>query len=150
MTDFSIRRGSSEDLELIVRVYRESMKSYFEAQLGYWDEEAARKRLLSTDPEDHEIIEVDGEAVGFSLVQTTDEEIHVYRLFLLPSHQGQGIGSAYMRDLCNRADNCRLPIVLRILKVNPAKRLYERFGFVTTDETKSHYNMSRQPVPRNQ
>ena len=126
------------------------MKSYFEAQLGHWDEEDARRRLLSTDPEDHEIIEVDGQPVGFSLVRTTEEKIHVYRLFLLPSHQGLGIGSAILHRLCHRADSHQIPIILRILKVNPARRLYERFGFVTTDETKTHYNMSRQPVPRNQ
>ena len=145
-----MRRGSSDDFELLMRIYRESMKSYFEAQLGFWDEEAARRRLLSTDPEDHGIIEVDGQPVGFHLVRTTDEKIQIYRLFLMPSHQGLGIGSAFLRDLCNRADNCQLPIILRILKVNPAKRLYERFGFVTTDETDTHYNMSRQPVAANQ
>ena len=143
---YSTRRGSIDDLELIRLFHRESMRPHIEAQTGFWDEEAQRRRMLASDPEAHEIIEVDGRSVGCCLVRTTDEAIRLVRMYLLPSYQGLGIGSAILRDLCDRADDCLSPIILRILKVNPAKRLYENFGFETTDETDTHYHMIRQPV----
>lgn len=34
-----------------------------------------------------------------------------------------------------------LPVRLRVLKVNPARRLYERLGFKVVEEADTHYLM---------
>ena len=42
-----------------------------------------------------------------------------------------------------QADAAHLPLELQVLKVNPAKGLYERLGLAVIDETKTHYLMRR-------
>jgi hypothetical protein len=43
----------------------------------------------------------------------------------------------------HESDQTQLPVKLRVLKVNPARRLYERLGFIHKGETPTHYLMER-------
>ena len=49
-------------------------------------------------------------------------------------------------ELLAEADERNVQVELRVLKVNPAKSLYERLGFAVFDETETHYRM-RWPSP---
>jgi len=63
-------------------------------------------------------------------------------LFLVPEHQGKGIGRKCMLLVINEARQLGLPIRLRVLKVNPrALTFYQRLGFVRTGETDTHVLM---------
>lgn len=73
-----------------------------------------------------------------------ERELELVRLWILTSWQNQGIGTAFLEGLCARADDERVPIRLRVLKVNPARALYERFGFGVARETETHYIMRRE------
>ncbi|MBI3245738.1 MAG: GNAT family N-acetyltransferase [Deltaproteobacteria bacterium] len=53
---------------------------------------------------------------------------------VLPSHTGQGIGAQLLERLLNAADSAYPAIYLSVRATNPAKRLYERFGFVAIGE----------------
>jgi GNAT superfamily N-acetyltransferase len=65
--------------------------------------------------------------------------VKVNQLFLLPEHQGQGIGRRCMLAVMEEARGLGLPVRLRVLKVNPrALAFYGRLGFVRTGETDSH------------
>ncbi|MHC4780253.1 MAG: N-acetyltransferase [Planctomycetota bacterium] len=44
-------------------------------------------------------------------------------------------------DLQERAREEHLPVRLQVLKVNPARHLYERLGFRCCCETKTHLRM---------
>jgi ribosomal protein S18 acetylase RimI-like enzyme len=65
-----------------------------------------------------------------------------------PAEQLRGIGTYLTRRLCDQADAANLPLELQVLKVNPAKRLYERLGSATIGETDTHYLMRRPAVER--
>ena len=143
--DYLLRPAVSDDLELIWQFQKESMRPHVEAQTGVWEEDARRERILSSDPAAYEIIMVEGQPIGCCMVESLEDALRLVRLYLLPAYQGRGIGSAFMRDLCVRANSSRIPINLRVYKVSPAKRLYERFGFETTCESDTHYHMIRQP-----
>ncbi|MEE9280835.1 MAG: GNAT family N-acetyltransferase [Myxococcota bacterium] len=42
-----------------------------------------------------------------------------------------------------------VPVTLKVLRVNPARELYERLGFSVTGETREHFQMTwRQPAQR--
>jgi ribosomal protein S18 acetylase RimI-like enzyme len=56
-----------------------------------------------------------------------------------------GIGSDFEEDLLGRARNDRRRISLRVLKVNPAKTLYERLGFVVVGEDAATIAMQAKP-----
>lgn len=45
----------------------------------------------------------------------------------------------------NAASARGLPTRLQVLKVNPARSLYERLGFELVEETQTHYVMQFQP-----
>lgn len=61
---------------------------------------------------------------------------------LLPEARGQGLGTAILRDLL--AGETR-PVQLHVEKSNPARRLYERFGFRQVEEGPVYYRMVREP-----
>jgi GNAT superfamily N-acetyltransferase len=57
------------------------------------------------------------------------------QMYLLPSHQNRGIGTSLIRKLALEAKESGRPLRLRVLSVNPARRLYEREGFRVTSVT---------------
>jgi TIR domain/Acetyltransferase (GNAT) family len=72
--------------------------------------------------------------------------VKVNQLFLLPEHQGKGIGRKCMLLIMEEVRQLRLPIRLRVLKVNPrALAFYQRLGFVRTGETGTHVLMEWAP-----
>ena len=145
--EVTLRRAAPEDLEFIRRAHRAAMRPHIERAWGLWDEEAQRKRFdASTDPAQHEIIERNGEPVGCQWVRPHADALELVRLYILPSAQGQGVGTQVVTDLCDRAERECLPVRLRVLRANQAKRLYQRAGFLVTGETETHFEMAR-PIP---
>lgn len=53
---------------------------------------------------------------------------------VLPEMTGKGVGSLLISTLIEQVRTEIPAIVLTVRNDNPAKKLYERFGFVTTDE----------------
>jgi len=53
---------------------------------------------------------------------------------LLPEARGQGIGTALMERLIADARKVHPGVSLSVSRQNPARRLYERFGFETVSE----------------
>jgi len=64
------------------------------------------------------------------------------KLYILPSHQNRGIGTFLLRRLIERADAGAQAILLRVLRVNPARQLYERNGFRIDRSSEERYFMS--------
>src|ERR1700694_1787400 len=73
-------------------------------------------------------------AVGAACVLDTSSGIDLEMVIIDPRFQRMGIGSDFVANLLRRAHNDRRRIRLRVLKVNPAKALYERLGFVAVGE----------------
>lgn len=88
-----------------------------------------------------EIIELDGAPIGIEVVERTSDHIRLLQLFIRPTHQRQRIGSELVRQLIDEAQQEKLPLKLRVLKVNPAQRLYQRLGFRVVDTTAEHFYM---------
>ncbi|RFU48403.1 N-acetyltransferase [Paraburkholderia sp. DHOC27] len=64
------------------------------------------------------------------------------REYGVPSHQRLGIGTALLKRLIAQAHADRKPIRLRVLRVNPARQLYERNGFTIDRSTEERHFMS--------
>jgi ribosomal protein S18 acetylase RimI-like enzyme len=78
---------------------------------------------------------------GILLVARLPHEVHLQDLYLLPRYQGQGIGSALVSALQKEAIARCVPLRLQVLKVNSAKRFYERLGFSVVEETEYFFHM---------
>lgn len=60
---------------------------------------------------------------------------------ITPSFQRRGIATRLVRELIHEGQKSNLPVQLYVLKVNPARALYERLGFDIVDETDTHFIM---------
>jgi 8-oxo-dGTP pyrophosphatase MutT (NUDIX family) len=140
----SRRPAEEADREFLFRLLEQSLRKYVEQAFGGWDEAAQREMfaarlLLPT----HEILERDGRAIGCLSTAQLPDAIALYRVFLLPEAQGQGLGSALVRELIARGAALGLPVRLRVFKANPAHELYRRLGFAVVGETATHFQMER-------
>ncbi|MCP4756937.1 MAG: GNAT family N-acetyltransferase [Proteobacteria bacterium] len=60
---------------------------------------------------------------------------------ILPEFQNRGIGCRLIENIQLQACDQGLPVVLSVLKGNPAKRLYEKLGFRVALEKERSYEM---------
>ena len=121
-----------------------AMRTYVEQTWGKWNQDEAkiqiaddihRRRLC--------IIELDGKPAGMMRVDEHSTHLDIDQLFLRPETQGRGIGTALVQSVLARAEAKRLPVKLWVLRVNPARTLYERLGFVVFEETAASLHLQR-------
>ena len=142
----TLRPAVTADSAFAFQVWKAAMQSYIEATWG-WDEDAQRRRQQEEfDPLSYQIIEAGGKPIGTLIVKHAPEHIYLSGLYLLPEHQRQGFGSRILKGLLAEGQAQGLPVRLRVLRVNPqARRLYERLGFVVTEE-EQHFAVMEKPA----
>lgn len=129
--NWKLRPAQLDDLEEIVEIRAVVMRPDLE-RLGRYDAYRVRQRLRdSFSPENTQIIEVSGELAGSIAVRPAEERRWLEHFYLAPHHQGQGLGSAILRRVLDQADT---DIWLNVLQGSPARKLYERHGFVVESE----------------
>ncbi len=137
--EFSLRQLHDAESDAMLALHRASMGGYIEETWGPWDDglqrsfwnERLEKKLL-------QVIEVGGLAAGLLEVTRHPDAIEVVNLELAPAFQRRGIGTAILTEIQAEATAREAAVLLQVLKVNPARRLYERLGFVATGATESH------------
>jgi ribosomal protein S18 acetylase RimI-like enzyme len=140
------RPADEGDLDLIYRTVRDALGPYVVQTWGTWDEIEQRRRFDEvTRAADHAILEMDGEAVGCLCVKFSDDGCNLIRLMILPEFQNRGIGGRVLGEILHEAKERGVSVKLRVLKVNPARRFYERYGFVVNGESEWHYLMEWRP-----
>ncbi|HTE42756.1 MAG TPA: GNAT family N-acetyltransferase [Steroidobacteraceae bacterium] len=121
----------------------QTMDGHLVATGASTDEEEHRARLMYRF-DCAEILLQGEEPVGLLKVERGETEWKVIQIQLMPRLQGKGIGEQILRELIEQAGARSLPVTLSVLKANPAKRLYERLGFVVEGEDAHEYFMRRQ------
>ena len=135
--------GNGDGLCVRLEIYLSTMMPYTE-ELMVWDEQKqiasfARQWKL----EDVRIICADGCDVGWLQATETPSEIFLQQFFVVPERQRAGIGTEVLATLLAGWKPTAKPIVLTVLKNNPARHLYERFGFFVTGEVGVKLQMRR-------
>jgi ribosomal protein S18 acetylase RimI-like enzyme len=138
---YSLRQASEEDYQFLFALKVLCLKDYDAPMIG-WDE-TYQRRIYSEPfhPSTIQIIVVDGEDVGQLSVEKDDEELYIAGLYISPQWQNQGLGSAVIEDVLSSAIDQGFSVRLQVLRVNPARWLYERLGFEVYEETESHIKM---------
>jgi GNAT superfamily N-acetyltransferase len=143
----ALRDGRADDLEFLFALFKVSLGPYVEQTYGPWQEDAQRQRFFQlTNPAAHQIVECGGEPIGCLNVERSTDALELHRVFLLPAFQRRGIGSRLVRRLLAEAESAGLPVRLRVLRVNPAQRLYARLGFAVIGQTETHVLMEWRAV----
>ncbi len=100
---------------------------------------------MSYEQAEHQIIEEGGVPIGRIMVLRQPPAAVLIDIALLPEHRGKGIGGELIRQVIQQCDQQGLPLRLQVLRANPALRLYERLGFVRTQEDQIYIHMERSP-----
>jgi GNAT superfamily N-acetyltransferase len=128
--------ATAADAGFIYSLIEMTMRSYVEQVWGHFSEDRNRTHVSEAIAAGHySIIALEHIRVGALCVERHPSHIQLSQLFILPEHQRQGIGTSIVRGLINEARESKKPLRLRVLSVNPARRLYEREGFHVTSTT---------------
>lgn len=134
------------DFEFLWRLHNAALKDYVEQTWG-WNEDWQRENFVKGfNPGEGEIIVVDGEDAGFLWVIEKENEVLLASIRLFPDYQNKGIGSAIIKNLLEKSQKT---LRLQVLKVNPARGLYELLGFKICEETETHFVMKAISVNKN-
>lgn len=102
--------------------------------------DAQTKHYLAHYPSaEYYIVQRNSASAGRLILEPTNKSLLIMDIALLPEFRNQGIGTAILNDLMNKARQDNVQLVLRVEFFNPAIRLYDRFGFVKTREVNSVY-----------
>jgi GNAT superfamily N-acetyltransferase len=131
-----LRRATLSDADFVYRVMEATMRRYVEQTWGSFSEELTRKDAADVIASgDCSIIEFEGAQIGVLTVQRRADRITLGQFYILPTHQNRGIGTSILRELVREARQTGKRLKLRLLKVNPVRRLYEREGFRVVSTT---------------
>ena len=145
MDEPTFREATAGDSEFAYLTRRVALRAYVEKVWG-WDEgEQRRLHERRFSARHFRIISVAGTDVGVLAFVVKPDCVQLNQLFILPEHQGRGIGSRCMALVLEKARGLGLPVRLRALKVNSrALAFYERHGFARTGETDTHVLMAKE------
>lgn len=141
---YNLRPSTFEDFTFVREIYHTILKDQVEPIWGWDDTFQEVQNNNSFKPQEFEIIEVDGKSVGILETERLSDAIYMKSISIQPEFRGRGIGTKVLSSLIDKGRDLNFGIVLRVLKTNTdAKRLYERLGFQTYEETGRHFKMKR-------
>lgn len=141
-----LRNADNNDSEFAFQTKKAAFGEYVNMVWGWDDDEQREMHEKRFSSQDFQVIQESGVDVGILAVVRMPECIKVNQLFLLPEHQNRNIGRECMLRLMEEAKRKKLPIWLRVLKVNTrAENFYHRLGFQRIGDSKNHVEMEWKP-----
>jgi ribosomal protein S18 acetylase RimI-like enzyme len=110
----------------------------FWAQHQHWRE--------NYDDTSWDVVELDGVPIGRLYVARWPEEIRIVDIALMPEHRRGGVGTHLLRGVLAEGDASGRRVSIHVEVFNPARRLYERLGFVQAGDRGVYLLMVREPV----
>ncbi len=141
MTDaLASRPARPEDIDWLLALRLATMSEHF-ARSGQDLDDAEQLARVKHRFDAVRVLSRDGRDVGMTKILREGALWHLVQIQIVPEAQGQGLGSAVIGELLAEAEGAGAAVSLQVLKVNPAQRLYQRLGFVITDDTGHSYEM---------
>lgn len=139
LTDVLIKKGfvlenaAENDLGDFIYVERMSHNQYVTEHIdffGEWNENilinAFNKKLRLSY---FQKIVLDGEIVGFLGYDKKNHIIDDVFIRLLDKVQNNGIGTLFLSNMIVLSEKFSMPIIIVVIKTNPAQNLYKKMGF---------------------
>lgn len=124
----TFRKAAEADKPFLLRLREATMRDYLK-QSGLPFDEAAQIARSMDRFEHAQIVMQDGHDIGLLKNDKSTNPWELVQIQLLPAYQRKGIGETLLRQTLAEASKAKVAVLLSVLKVNPAKRLYERVGF---------------------
>ena len=135
------RPAVENDIDFLYTLHIATMKEYVDKTWGWGDvfqESVFRKNYV---PANIQIITLANTDIGMLSVEERTEDVFLRAIEIHPINQQQGLGTTIIQHIIDDAARKMKPVRLQVLKVNPAKKLYDRLGFSVIEDTKTHYIM---------
>jgi ribosomal protein S18 acetylase RimI-like enzyme len=158
MPHFTLRPATKDDSDFLFFLYASSRRSEL-AILG-WNRQQEETFLrmqfnaqtLSYEQVfergDHSIVMFGQQRCGRCIVLRKEREILLVDIALLPEFQNRGFGTGLLRLLIRESEETAQALRLQVARNNPARRLYERLGFLDVGEDQIYCQMERKPTAR--
>ncbi|AZY48997.1 GNAT family N-acetyltransferase [Bordetella avium] len=143
--ELQLRTAGEDDVPFLLDLRRRTMEPHLVQDHVPFDDDIHMQRIRYH-WEDARIVLIDQQPAGLFKVHLDEEGLYVIQIQLAPAWQGLGLGARLLNTVLARADAQKLAVRLAVLKNNPARRLYERLGFLTQGENDIEYLMVRQPA----
>ena len=134
------RLASTDDISWLIELRRKTMLRYLEDSGLDVSESSLRDRVLHRF-DLAQIIYCATERIGMIKVDRSPELWTVIQIQIFPQFQGRGIASRLINQIVSKAHGSSIGVGLSVLKVNPARSLYERLGFIVLSEDEHSYEM---------
>lgn len=142
---FIRRHARWKDLESLDRIYTANMKPLVD-RVARWDPDRFRRDFH---PQERSVIEIGGKPAGFVNIVIREEDIYLAEIQLGEIYRRKGIGKELLQEAIALSESTGKRLWLRVVKGNPAKAFYEKFGFTCLRETDAHAYMERWPDHKN-
>ena len=141
---YHLREAKPDDRAFAETLHEHCYKDVVIRQFGVWDVVFQKQSFEHKwHPEHFQIILSTGVAVGILSVEPKPDHLFLSEIQIDPSAQNQGIGSAILAGLFERARSLRVPIRLRVLRCSRAVGFYKRIGFRSYGQTDTHLLFER-------
>ena len=138
--NLSFRPAAEADMPFLLGLRRQTMTAHQLASGVRLTEEEQLGRVRDR-LECAQIILLSGEPVGLLKVARDGAEWHLIQIQLAPGQQRTGVGGRLVQTVIDDARRAGASLRLRVLRANPARRLYERLGFRIVKEAPHAYEM---------
>ena len=141
MLSVDLRSATDKDQAFLFESYKVTLKPYVEWAWG-WDEAFQRESFLKHFPiAQFKLVSVDGSDAGGLYVEEQDSLRFIRLIYLLPEFQAKGIGRNLITQEMAKAKEVNKALHLKVVKINPAKSLYDRLGFKLLEENDVTYHL---------
>ena len=114
------------------------LRQQFAAQHSWWRQHYTGARF--------DLVLVDGVPAGRLYVDVWEREVRIVDIALVPEYRGGGIGTMLLRRVFDEGDAAGKPVSIHVEVFNPARRLYERLGFVEKGKHGDVYILMERPA----
>ncbi len=138
--DIELRNVKESDFDWLYNLRSQTMTKYINDSGDQFNLETQSNRIMK-EYESIKIVRNDNKDIGMFKVKCYSDRWEIIQIQLLPDYQHMGIGTKLIQNLQAEASQQDVAIFLSVLKVNPAKQLYERLGFEVVQEKEKSYTM---------
>lgn len=140
----SLRAAEREDQDFLFALHRDAMRGYVDETWG-WDEAWQHAHFAATFAPARQAVIVRGAAgrrdVGRISLTRHWRKIFLRDIELLGPERNHGVGTAILNAVLALARDSDRYVELRVLRCNPAQRLYARLGFRVIEDDGARLRM---------
>jgi ribosomal protein S18 acetylase RimI-like enzyme len=138
--NLSFRAATEADLPFLLELREKTMNEHLRRS-GVEPSESERYERVLARFDCAEIVLLADVPIGLLKLARDGNTWELIQIQILPENQGGGIGGEILKKLLDEARQAHASVTLSVLKANPARHLYERFGFRIMSQNDHAYEM---------